>query len=91
MIEYFQIRYELVVYLAVSPRSYDTYRKASVPATFVNYCARTLTRANRAADYNVKTKLSFDRFGLSYDYEPITITYGNDIYLVSFSYALYKV
>ncbi len=91
MIEYFQIRYELIVYLSISPRSYDTYRKGTVPSTLVNYCQRTRIRADRAAEYNLKTRYSFEKFGLEYDYEDVAITYGSEKYIASFYYALIKV
>ncbi len=91
MIEFFQIRYELIVYLSVSPRSYDTYRRASSASTFVSYCYRTRVRADRASAYNLKVRLSFNKFGLDYDYQSMAITYGSSVYYVSSDYAFLKV
>jgi len=90
IIEYFQIRFCLLIYLAMSPRSYNTYRNAASVYNFVSYTARTLVRADRAVYYNVLTRKSFDKFKIDYDYENIMVTYGSEKYQASFSYAFIK-
>lgn len=91
MIEYYQIRYELIIYMAMSPQSYNFYLGGGVESTFEKYCARALARADRVTTYNVLTRMSFSKFQLNYDYEDVTISYGGDIYIASFYYAFIKV
>ncbi len=88
MIEYFNIRFELLIYMSGCPRNYIAYRGAPDPAGFVAYTVRARTRANKATYYNVLMKKTSDQFGFDYDQEPITINYGDDSSSVSFSYAL---
>ncbi|MDR3548023.1 MAG: PAS domain S-box protein [Candidatus Pacebacteria bacterium] len=88
LIEYFTIRYELLLYMSACPMNYDLYRKSSDAANFVAYCVRARARANRAASYNVLLKKSFNSFGMEYDYDRITVYDGNDSYPVAFDYAL---
>jgi len=90
-IEWFNIRYELIIYLSLSPRSYDTYRRASNPAQFTSYSARTRTRVDRTTIYNLKVRQAFEQFDLDYDYQIMDITYGTEKYQASFNYALIKV
>ncbi len=88
MIEYFTIRYQLLIYLADCPRSYDLYRRGTDPANFVAFCGRTRTRTSKAAYYNLMLQKSYAKFGLDYDYQTITIQAGTDFYPASLNYAL---
>ncbi len=91
VIENYQIRYELVIYLAMCPMSYNFYLGGQVRSTFAKYCSRAVIRANRALDYNVLTRLSFSRFSLNYDYENVDIVDRGEVYMTSFYYAFIKV
>jgi len=90
MIEFFQIRYVLLSYLSLAPRTYDTYRRSTVPETFIGFCTRTRTRADRFNEYSIKTRKAFEQFKLSYDYAEVPVTYGDEKYMASFNYALIK-
>ncbi len=91
MIEYYQIRYELLIYMAMSPYSYVFYRLVSA-SSFTSYCTRTRSRVARALQYNVLTRLSFSKLGLNYDYENIQVVLGTSTtYTVSFYYAFLTV
>ncbi len=87
MIEYFTIRYEIMIYMSSCPINYDTYRRVYDAATFAMYCVRARARADRGAAYNVLVKKSFTKFGMEYDYDKITIRVGSDSYSASYDYA----
>ncbi len=88
MIEYFNIRYALIIYMSACPMSYDSYRRSTDAVNFVSYCYRARYRANRAAYYNVLLKKSFAKFNINYDYENVLVQSDGDYYSVSFNYAL---
>eukprot|EP01022_Parablepharisma_sp_SALTPOND_P023593 TRINITY_DN5026_c1_g1_i1.p1 TRINITY_DN5026_c1_g1~~TRINITY_DN5026_c1_g1_i1.p1 ORF type:complete len:1576 (+),score=83.95 TRINITY_DN5026_c1_g1_i1:679-4728(+) len=90
MIEYFQIRYEILIYLALSPKTYNTYRKGPVPATFIGFCKRTRIRAERGVQYALKVRKYFEKFKLDYDYRNLVVSYSGDKYFTSFYYAFTK-
>ncbi len=88
MIEYFTIRYELLLYMVACPMNYDLYRRANDAAVFVSYCVRARARADRASNFNVLLKKSFTKFGMEYDYDKITIYAGSGSYPVAVDYAI---
>ncbi len=88
MIEYYQMRYELLIYLMMNPLSYTLYRVSTISEYFEPLCNMTETRIERVTQYNILTRRSFSRLGMNYDYEAVTVySDGDDLYVASFYYA----
>ncbi len=88
LIEYFTMRYEILLYLLPCPMNYDLSRRGTDNSALTGYCGRASARANRIGIYNTLLQKAFSRFGMMYDYEMVTLTVQNDTFQVAFNYAL---
>lgn len=89
--EYYGLRYVMLSFLASSPMIYTTYRNVGDSDTLANYCKRTVSRIERAYDFNIKARSYLEKLELSYDYRPLQIQTATQTFNSSFTYSMITV